>query len=155
MTNKFLGCLGGILIYFLAKWAARLSNLHRIRQSLSPDTVTHLQPLFPQLDLRQIIIKDHANLPPNWFRWLLPAQAMAFGGRIYFLHTFNENDPRFLRLLIHELAHTEQVRRLGGEIYFACAYGRGHLEQGYQDNPLEVEARAFVETHLPSLREQS
>jgi hypothetical protein len=147
MTIKLFGCIGGIFAYFAAKWLARLVNLHRIRQSLSPETIARLQPLFPQLDLRQIILKDHANLPTNWFRWLTSAQAMAFGHRIYFLHTFNENDPRFLRLLIHELAHTDQVRRLGREIYFACAYGRGHLQHGYQDNPLEVEARQFADEH--------
>lgn len=147
-----IGCLGGVCLYFLAKALARLANLHRVEQALSPTLRARLQPLFPHLDLSRPRLQDHANLPPNWFRFLTPADGMAFNQRLYFRHTFNENDPRFLRLLLHELFHTEQVRRLGGEIRFACAYGRGYARAGgYWHNPLEVEARAFVAAHFAAL----
>ena len=43
--------------------------------------------------------------------------------------------------IVQELVHTEQVRRLGGEMRFACAYCRGYLAGGgYRTNPLEEEA---------------
>jgi len=144
-VTKIAGCFGGITIVTAGKWAARVANLHRVEQRLSPELLPRLQTLFPHLDLTRIRIKDHANLPPNWFKFMVHADAISFNERIYFADTYNENDARFLRLLVHELVHTDQVRRYGGEIRFACAYGIGHLEaDGYQNNPLEVEAREFA-----------
>ena len=153
VQKKIAGYIGGTIVVFAGKWTVRLANLHRVEQRLSPETIARLQPLFPNLDLGRIRIKDHANLPPNWFKFMVHADAMSFNERLYFVNTFNENDPRFLRLLVHELVHTDQVRRYGGEIRFACAYGIGHLEaDGYENNPLEVEAREFARNNpIPPL----
>jgi hypothetical protein len=139
---RLFGYILGIPVYFLGKWITRAANLHRVEQRLSPELSARLDALFPHLDLTQVRIKDHANLPVSG-KYL----AIAFGYRVFFRHTFNENDARFITLLIHELVHAEQVRRLGGEVRFACVYFAGHFAAGYDGNPLEEEARAFVREH--------
>ena len=139
---RILGCILGIPIYFAGKWLTRAANVHRVEQRLSPELTARLAPLFPHLDLTRVRLKDHANLP------VLPRyNGIAFGYRLYFRHTFNENDARSLRVLVHELVHADQVRRLGGEVAFACAYFAGHFVAGYDGNPLEEEAREFVREH--------
>jgi hypothetical protein len=147
IAKKLMGCIGGLIVYFGFKWLARLGNFHRIRQHLSPEAIARWQPLYPNVDLQRVVIKDHANIPANWFRFLPHTDAQAFHYRIYTQFTFNENDPRFIKLLLHELVHSEQVARLGGEFKFGCTYGMGFAEHGYWDHPLEIEARDFTEKH--------
>ena len=53
---------------------------------------------------------------------------------------------------MHELVHVDLVRRKGGEVAFACDYGKGYLKGGnYRKNPMEVEAYDFVDKHGDSL----
>jgi hypothetical protein len=80
---------------------------------------------------------------------------MTFGTTIYWRDEFDPDEPKELVRLAHELVHVEQVRRLGGESAFACAYGEGYLDGGgelptylddvtaYHRNPLEAEAYSF------------
>ena len=73
---------------------------------------------------------------------------MTFGYTIYFKRTDIQKTQAGLKLLMHELAHVDQVRRFGGEIPFACKYGKGYLKGGsYLKNPLEVAAYRMVEKH--------
>jgi hypothetical protein len=139
---RFLGCILGIPLSFAGKWLTRAANLHRVEQRVSPELSARLAAMFPNLDLSKVRIKDHANMPVR-----RQYVAIAFGYRVFFRHTYNENDLRFLRLLIHELVHAEQVHRLGGQVRFACVYFAGHFAAGYDGNPLEEEARAFVREH--------
>lgn len=44
-------------------------------------------------------------------------------------------------LLAHELVHVEQIRRMG-RVKFLVTYLWYQLVYGYQENPLEIEARA-------------
>lgn len=49
--------------------------------------------------------------------------------------------PGLARLLLHELAHVAQFRRLGWW-RMCAAYGAGLAAVGYHAHPLEIEARA-------------
>lgn len=103
-----------------------------------------MRPHFPALDLAAVRVCRNASLPPNWFVRSGVA-GMAFGNAIFLALDDYTRSARGLRLLMHELVHVDQVRRLGGERAFACAYGRGYLAGGgYRGNPLEEEAYAFV-----------
>lgn len=86
-----------------------------------------------------------ASLPANWLGpRIFRANAMTFGRTIFVVDADPFSTARSLTLLAHELVHVDQVRRLGGERAFACAYGRGYVEGGsYRANPLEVEAYEF------------
>lgn len=48
------------------------------------------------------------------------------------------------RLLLHEWAHVQQIRRLGALRFYAL-YLWYSARHGYRDNPFEVEARRQVE----------
>lgn len=54
---------------------------------------------------------------------------------------------RELRLVIHEMAHTQQYERFGGILPFLNQYISECLTVGYHNSPLELEARA-VEKRL-------
>jgi hypothetical protein len=107
---------------------------------------------FPALDLAAVRICRNASLPPNWLPGAPRVAGMAFGNHIFLTLDDYARSRRGLRLLMHELVHTDQVRRAGSERAFACAYGRGFLVGGgYRGNPLEEEAYAFVAEHGASL----
>ena len=55
---------------------------------------------------------------------------------IYMLAEHRNNSA----LLAHELVHVEQIRRMG-RVRFALMYLWYQVRHGYQNNPLEVEAR--------------
>lgn len=142
------GCTGGVTVYGAAKAAADARNsvpgAYRKRRALRPEVACRLQPLFPELDLDRVRIRVNCSLPGNWFASGDDVDAMTFGYTIYFEGSGYQTDEAKLPLLIHELAHVEQVRRLGGETEFACEYGKGFLAAGsYEANPLEVEARHY------------
>lgn len=54
---------------------------------------------------------------------------------------------REIRLVIHEMAHTQQYERFGGILPFLQQYISECLTVGYHNSPLELEARA-VEKRL-------
>ena len=57
------------------------------------------------------------------------------------------------QLLCHELVHVLQYRRFVTEPAFACAYGIGYANAGfdYRSNPMEAEAYDFVDAHAPAI----
>lgn len=150
-----VGCALGRTVYGETKRAAQVVNLHRRRRALAPSTVARLQTWFPDLDLTTVRIRTRCRLPANRFQESGDIYAMTFGSTIYWRDDLDEQDPLHLVRLLHELVHVDQVRRLGGESAFACAYGRGYVEGGgalpsylrspsrYHRNPLESEAYTF------------
>jgi hypothetical protein len=150
-----LGCELGTATYREARRAARLVNLGRRPARLRPETIRRLQRLFPELDLAHVQVRTRCRLPANRFAERGSTYAMTFGNCIFWRDRLDEHDPRDLVKLVHELVHVDQVRRLGGEDAFACAYGMGYLEGGgvlpayiddpdaYHRNPLEAEAYTF------------
>lgn len=153
-----VGCSLGRAIYRETKRASTLVNLHRRPRALLPATVTRLQPWFPELDLATVRVRTACRLPPNRFRPDGDVYAMTFGSTIHWRGELDESAPTHLVRLLHELVHVDQVRRLGGEGAFACAYGEGYLAGGgnlpahlrhptaYHRNPLEAEAYRFDAT---------
>lgn len=88
--------------YHLGGLWARIANLHRVRQRLSDEAVSHFAPRFPHLDsldLRRLSIKDHANLPPSALS-LRDEVALRYGYRLYYRYTFNETDPHSIKMLL-------------------------------------------------------
>ncbi|MEP7111899.1 MAG: hypothetical protein ABI862_01415 [Ilumatobacteraceae bacterium] len=150
-----VGCSMGQAIFTETKRSAQVVNIMRPRRSLQPATIARLKPLFPDLDLENIRVRTRCRLPSNRFRQTGSIYAMTFGYTIYWRDELDEGKPVDLVHLIHEVVHVDQVRRLGGESSFACAYGRGYIDGGgvlpayidgpiaYYRNPLEAEAYTF------------
>ena len=138
------GCVGGQHFYSLAKDAAEIRNIARKHRPLRNDIISKVRPMFPDLDLTRVRIRINASLPADWVG-MDEVEGMTFGYDIYFKRSGYQTDVKKLPLLIHELAHVDQVRQRGNdEMWFACEYGEGYLKAGnYFDNPLEVEARKF------------
>jgi len=142
------GCSGGVAVYSGAKALAMAANLQRKHRTLWPETKKLLNSFFPKLNLNRVRFCIKSSLPPNWFESPDKVDAMTFGETIFFKGTDIQKSKAGLKLLMHELVHVDQVRRKGGEIPFACAYGKGYLEAGsYRNNPMEVEAYDFVAGH--------
>lgn len=150
-----VGCDLGKTVFRETKRSAQIANIHRTPRPLHSRTIDRLQPLFPDLDLHGVRVRTRCRLPSNRFREQGSIYAMTFGNTIYWRDELDEEDPRDLVGLIHELVHVDQVRRHGGETKFACAYGTGYLDGGgelpayidrptaYHHNPLEAEAYSF------------
>jgi hypothetical protein len=143
------GCGVGQVVYRAADAALVVRHPMRSRRRLRTSTVARLQPLFPDVDLHAVTFVTGASLPANWVR--RGTLAMTFGSRMWFVWDSLrvEETDEGLRLLMHELVHVAQFRRLGdSKRAFACAYGRGFLSTlSYAANPLEAEAFRFVRTH--------
>lgn len=146
------GCAGGEAIYAGAKASCLVLNAKRERRELWSNTRSVMQVHFPKLDLTKVRFCINCTLPGNWFASAKWVAAMTFGYTIYFDDSDVQKTHAGLRLLMHELVHVDQVRRLGGESAFACAYGKGYLSAGsYRQNALEVEAYDFVTKHGAAL----
>ncbi len=150
-----VGCSLGRVVFRETKRAAFIANVNRRARPLQPRTQAMLRELLPDLDPSTIRIRTKCRLPSNRFRPTGHIYAMTFGSNIFFRDELDESDPVDLVHLIHESVHVDQVRRLGGESAFACAYGKGYLDGGgevpahihdvsaYHRNPLEAEAYTF------------
>ena len=99
--------------------------MNRSGRALQAATIDRLQPLFPTVDLRDVRIKTRCRLPSNRFRESGSIYAMTFGSTIYFRDELDEQNPRHLVHLIHELVHVDQVRRFGGECSSPASTARG------------------------------
>lgn len=153
--TRSVGCVLGRTIYSETKRAAAIVNVRRRRSELPAKAVEVLQPWFPELDLGSVRLRTRCRLPANRFDTTGGTYAMTFGTTIYWRDEFDADDPKELVRLAHELVHVDQVRRLGGESGFACAYGEGYLDgsgelppyldeiTAYHRNPLEAEAYTF------------
>lgn len=150
-----VGCSLGKTVYRETKRATAIANVNRRREELPAAARSVLAPWFADLDLSDVRLRTRCRLPPNRFKPTGNIYAMTFGNTIYWRGDFDAADPRDLVRLAHELVHVDQVRRLGGEPSFACAYGEGYLNGGgdlpsyldrvtaYHRNPLEAEAYSF------------
>ena len=147
------GVAGSVMVYFITKAAAGLANIYIRRQKLSPEVKEIMKPLFPELNMERVRIKEGSTIPPNWFRRGKKYSAITFGYTIYFTGRGMQNTNENLNILMHELVHTDQVRLRGNsESRFAADYGKGYLVAGnYRNNPLEKEAFDFVVIHKLSL----
>ncbi len=145
---NIIGCTGGIIGYYASKTALLAANVNRKSRPLKPATINKMTPLFPSLEMNHVQIRTGCTLPANWIPKNTRVRAMTFGVTIYFGVNEVENTYKGLHLLMHELVHVDQVRRLGSERRFACEYGKGYLAGGcYEKIPLEMEAFEFVRNH--------
>lgn len=150
-----LGCTLGRSIYRETRRSALIANMPRRPRAPGAELQALLANLFPNLDIERVHYRTGCRLPPNRFRergWVL---AMTFGYSIFWRGSFDETDPADVVNFIHEVVHVDQVRRFGGEMPFACEYGKGYLDGGgqlpahirnpsrYHRNPLEAEAYSF------------
>ncbi|MET0459063.1 MAG: hypothetical protein ABW195_07440 [Ilumatobacteraceae bacterium] len=150
-----VGCSLGRTIYRETRRATTIANVRRKARPLTPTTQAILRRLFPDLDVGAIRVRDGCRLPPNRFDLDGDILAMTFGTNIFWAGPLDESKPRDLVNLFHEVVHVDQVRRLGGQDGFACAYGTGYVRGGgevpasirtptaYHRNPLEAEAYRF------------
>jgi hypothetical protein len=73
---------------------------------------------------------------------------------VIFIDTpWDETNTDDRELMTHELVHVMQYRRFLTESGFACAYGIGFAQAGfdYRENPLEDEAYDFVDAHTADI----
>jgi hypothetical protein len=146
------GCAGGKVVYDIAETALLIRHPIRKRRRLRPETIERLQPLYAELDLTSVSFITSASFPADWFQSPDQTLAMTFGTQIWFKwkRRHVEETDEGLLVLMHELVHVLQFRRLGSsKTAFACAYGEGYLNAGgdYAKNPLEAEAFEFVENN--------
>jgi len=121
-------------------------NFSKLKRLNAQDRDTFAR-FFPKLDLARVSVGEDCYLPANEVNRLnIPGsagkiKAMTFGNAIYVVGKADR------RLILHELVHVDQVRRLGGKVAFARAYGNGVIAGGgtYLGNPLEVEAYGFAD----------
>lgn len=147
MLKRIVGCTAGTVVYWAARAACFAMNAGRPKRRLDPSLMAAMGEHFPALDLTRVRLCDEASLPANLLasRRAPRADGMTFGWTIFVRPMLRLDDPALVGLVMHELVHVDQVRRLGGEGAFACAYGRGFLDGGgYRENPMEEEAYAFV-----------
>ena len=150
-----IACTLGQNIYRETKRSAQIANVRRPPHRMQPATERLMSHLFPELDVERIRYRTGCRLPPNRFKADGNILAMTFGYSIYWRGELDEDSPRDVVNLIHEVLHVDQVRRYGGEKEFACAYGKGYVEgcgtlpgyitrpTAYHRNPLEAEAYTF------------
>ena len=145
---KFGECYAGQLVYFLVKQAAFLANAGKIRYFLDVDLLSKLTPNlneYPKVDYLRIQFVPEATLPANWFKSNPTTSGMTFGNMIFLRRAIFPNKTEDIALLAHELVHTAQVIRFGGESSFGCNYGKGYAGAKfvYCKNYLEEEAYSF------------
>ena len=145
IVRGWLGCVGGVLGYGLVKASSTIARAGEPRR-LADHTKAIMSEFFPELDLNAVALRTGASIVPPRFR------AMTLGRTIFVRGDLDECSAEDMLLLVHELAHVDQFRRLG-ELKFACAYGAGFLRTFSHDNiPLEREATAFQHAHETRLR---
>ncbi len=78
---------------------------------------------------------------------------VTLGGLIYLDEPWDATVDGDRELMAHELVHTRQYRRFVYGTGFACAYGIGFVQSGfdYAANPLEDEAFDFVTVNAASI----
>ncbi|GLI26420.1 hypothetical protein ARHIZOSPH14_06620 [Agromyces rhizosphaerae] len=156
---KLGGCLGGLVIYRLAKAGNVLANFGRTARLLPSEFVRDMAPIFGGTSFAGVWYIDDASLSSNWYQKGTPVDGMTFAGATIAGVTLNNvvyvRDPWEVvediarKLMAHELVHVVQYRRLKTEAAFACAYGIGYAEAGfdYRGNPFEVEAYDFADAN--------
>ena len=157
--RKLGGAVGGPIIYAAAKTSANSVNSipgkYRKKHELKTTTKNLLTPYFPNLDLNKIRYRINCTLPTEFIEFFggVDAKAITFGNLIYFKGSNIQNKKATVTsvgLLVHELVHSDQVRMLG-ETNFAQEYGVQFLEYGYDNMPLEIEAKEFEDNFKENL----
>lgn len=106
---------------------------------------------------------EDASLTANWFTEGTPTDGMTFAqvtlagitltNIIFLADPWDSTNSDDRRLMAHELFHVMQYRRLISEPAFACTYGIGYAEAGfdYRRNPFEATAYVFVDTNSATI----
>lgn len=146
------GCKGGKLIYASVDKALAVLNIGKSKPSLPAKLRTALDPEFPDcMNLSKVRFIRSANGfgTINFFN--RKAEAITIGNLIYFKRNVIWSAQAHCSLLMHELVHVLQYQnRRSSKTAFACDYGTGYVNAGYdyEANPMEKEARDFVKSHF-------
>jgi hypothetical protein len=159
---KLGACLGGLIVYAICKADNVVFNIDRLPKQLSLAFRAKLTAFFHSESFGDVWFIDRAHLSANYFND--DTDGMTFGGislggfllnnLIFLRPAFDESRVESRRLIIHELVHVTQYRRFANnEEAFACAYGIGYEEAGfdYAKNPLEQAAYGFVDAHAAAI----
>jgi len=146
------GCIAGQEIYRQTDEMLSIMNPPYLtsRDSLPQALQTALRPEFrADMDLSKVRYVSDTNGfgVINWFN--SEAEAITIGNLIYFKRNVKWSAQAHCWLLMHELVHVWQFqRRRSIKLVFSCDYGIGYANNGYEANPMEKEARDFVEAHF-------
>lgn len=155
-------CLGGQVVYQLAKSGNVLANFFNPPKLLPAAFRADMEALF-NTGFGTVFFVDDASLTANWFAEGTPTDGMTFAHAVFAGITVNniifiaspwdQTVPDDRTLMAHELFHVMQYRRLITEPAFACAYGIGYAEAGfdYRKNPFEDSAYKFVTDNEASI----
>jgi hypothetical protein len=108
------------------------------RRRLTESEISMLTPYIPREDL------DSACLHLDYVPWYLPRRfcAVVRGSDIYFRAGVQEqNAPRWLALLGHELVHVGQYRNGMTAFRYLCAAVRGYRQNRYEKEAFAVQSR--------------
>jgi hypothetical protein len=163
-------CLAGQVVYRVAKAGNTVTNIYRPPRLLPSEFQSTMVSVFGGSDLTTaintadfglVLYVDDALLSANWFGGSTSAMCfgttsalgVTIGGLIFVDDAWDASDNEDRELMAHELVHTTQYRRFINESGFACAYGIGYAQGGFEylTNPMEVEARAFVTANAASI----
>jgi hypothetical protein len=126
-------------VYFVYAALVWLVNTRRDRVPLDPTVAAVMEPFFPDLDLTAVRIVHPARIPSAQ----PTTSGLTLGSVVYLQREPVPTNPGGMCLLLHELVHVDQGRRLG-RVGFARRYGVGFATTlSYRDNPLEQEAFGF------------
>lgn len=144
--------------YFAYRNWVESKNTHIRPITLQPGTLHHqlIEPVFAgMLNISRIRFFFGAFVPADM-------AAITFDDRIYIDQPYDPNDPNLATLLAHELAHSLQYSRLGGEKQFAWRYfgqiggqiRNGNFNVTAVHDKLELEQDAARFEHQAKLRVQ-
>ncbi len=135
--KKILGMTLGVPLYYITKAYTIEHNRNKPSLVLTEKTKSILSSfLSPSVDLSKVRIVEKAFVPRK-------NAAITFGNEIFIGSTIDQTNVDHLVLLLHELIHTEQSKRFGGEFIFAAQYGYASIRgmpSPYKSNYLEQEA---------------
>jgi len=156
-------CLAGQVVYRVAKAGNVIANIYRPPKLLPSEFRSTMVTVFEgssvtsatnTADFAMVLYVDDALLSANWFGGGTAAMSfgmtsvagVTIGGLIFLDEIWDSTANRDRELMAHELVHTTQYRRFINESGFACAYGIGYAQSGfdYASNPMELEADTFV-----------
>jgi len=141
-----VGCIGGTASWWFLRAASWILNKGRASK-LTPGMKSVFGPFFPNLDLDEVGVSVGATIvgPGD-------LQGMTLGYTIYLSQAdVDECNVDDMELLMHELVHVDQYRRIGWQS-FGCMYGMGYtLGWNWDDIPLEQEAVQFVISNASAL----
>lgn len=126
-------------------------------QGLSPIQKDYLRPDFGNLVDEVTVVwgallNDHITFQERILN--LGSEGQTYGNTIYIAEHKQPRSTKQLTLLAHEFKHVQQYRGYGDLDTFCREYVRGLWGNGYEQNPLEIEAYNFDYSFALSLRER-